>query len=94
MNECIHYAHDYCTHTLLTLLRNPLKPTSGGGSGVESDGVATSSNAAYELIKCATTAKEEEHEYELVGRKCPPKAPPLMCRERNGEAPFTWHVNQ
>ena len=55
------------------------------GSGVESIGVATSINTAYELMKRPATAKEEGHDYELVGQRCPPVVPPpLMSREKKG----------
>ena len=52
-----------------------------GGSGVEFVGVATSTNAAYELVK---HAKEKESEYEIVDQSVPPVTPPPLPQEREG----------
>ena len=54
---------------------------SGGGSGVEFVGVATSTNAAYELVK---QAKEKESEYEGVDQSVPPVGPPPLPHGREG----------
>ena len=67
--------------SLSTCSRYPLKPMSGGGSGVEFVGVATSTNTAYELIK---GAKEKESEYDVVNQSVPPVAPPPLPQDREG----------
>ena len=51
---------------------------------MESVGVATSTNAAYELMKRTDTAKKEGYDYEIVGQRYPP----VMSGEREGEVPF------
>ena len=50
---------------------------------MESTGVATSTNAAYGLMKHTDIAKKEGHEYESVDQMYPS---PLMSGERKGEA--------
>ena len=50
-----------------------------GVSGVEFVGVATSSNAAYELVKHA-----RESEYDVVDESVPPVVPPPLPQDREG----------
>ena len=54
---------------------------------MESVVIVTSTNEAYELVKHADRAKEEECQYASVSQRCPPVVlPPLMSEERKGEA--------
>ena len=58
---------------------------------MESVVIVTSTNEAYELVKRADRAKEEEHQYASVSHRCPPVViPPLMREERKGER-RSWH---
>ena len=56
---------------------------------MESVGVATNTNAAYELMKRTDTAKKEGYDYEIVGQRYPP----VMSGEREGEVPFLHVVS-
>ena len=56
-----------------------------GPAGMECVGIATSTNAAYELMKHSGRMKEREAEYEVVGLSISPVVPlPLPQERENG----------